>query len=170
MDFPLYRHGTRCLRQSARVGIRSMPCLLVTVGFPARITGYPLRGSVRPASWPADSFLPGQRVAFHAVAVARLSSTLARCNCDRHVFVPRNDCVLRCVKYTCAVQGCQAKMFLRMRRVSRKSHASLHNSIAGQAKGKGPMHIFTWTTRLAHHILLQGLPPIITAYGTSLIV
>ena len=116
MGFPLYWHGTRCLRQSARAGTRSMPCLLVTVGSPARITGYP-PGPTQvqveafvPRRGSADSFSPGQRVAFQAVAVARLSSTRTRCSCYRRVFVPRDDYVLRCVKYTFVVQGCQAKM------------------------------------------------------------
>jgi hypothetical protein len=77
----------------------------------------PLREAFVPRRGPVDSYFTGQRVAFHAVAVVRLSSTRTRCNCSRHVFVPRDDCVLRCVQYTFVVRSCQAKM-----NITKQSH------------------------------------------------
>jgi hypothetical protein len=68
----------------------------------------PHGGAFVPRRGPVDSFCAGQRVAFQVVAVARLSSTLARCLCSRPVFVPRDEHILRCVKYTIASGGCQA--------------------------------------------------------------
>ncbi len=101
-DFPLYRHGTQCIicaffmKRRLISGIRSMPCLVITVGVRQELLAFLIgeRSSCVAVSWvkPEGGFPHG--------SYARLSSTRTRCTCCQKCICPSQRlCIAMCQVY-----------------------------------------------------------------------
>ena len=78
-------------------GIRSMPCLVITVGVRQELLVFLIRKTF---VLRRGLLQRNQRVAFHMAQMPGSHQPGLAVPVARGVFVPRNDFLLRCVKYT----------------------------------------------------------------------